>query len=244
MLSRNNFIRALLTFAFLTGTARATVIGEILVCYACQNTGNSTIDAALAANPGVASDGLLFAIVNTSSFSITGGIFSVSNASPDDSFTLPTIAADSTYILMPGITSDGLTHPSGGLFGDTGVMDTSDGAGGLSDSSIFRLTASDNGLAVTSVTFGSSTGTPDTFTPGDPGLFLTYRDPGATGMTSFIGMGPDGDGGCNNCYFGEVATLNVPSSTGAPEPGVAALMFGGVAALLTLRHRSRRIRQN
>ncbi len=47
-------------------TSAAENVGDILACYACQNTGNSIIDAALMANPSVANDGLLFAFVNTS----------------------------------------------------------------------------------------------------------------------------------------------------------------------------------
>ena len=73
---------------------------------------------------GVASDGLLFAFVNTSASAITGGIFSVSNSSPVDSFVVPALAAGGTYILIPGVTNDSGVHPAGGLFGATGVKDT------------------------------------------------------------------------------------------------------------------------
>ena len=38
-----------------------------------QNTGDTAVDAALAANPDVAYDGILFAFKNTSGFAITGG---------------------------------------------------------------------------------------------------------------------------------------------------------------------------
>jgi hypothetical protein len=197
----------------------ADLVGQIYACYACQNTGNAAIDAALTANPGVAGDGILFAFVNTSAFAITGGVFSVNNATPNDSFNLPTIAANSTFILIPGITSDSPhTHTSGGLFDVTGVKDTSDGSGGVSDASIFAFTGLDNGLATSSLTAGASTAIPGTFTPGDPGLFHPYRDNPLNGSTSFVGLGPNGDGGCNNCYFGLVATLDTPSTATVPEP--------------------------
>jgi phage tail protein X len=217
--------------------AQANQIGTVYVCYACTGTGNSTIDAALTANPGVASDGILFAFINTSGFAITGGVFSVSNASPNDSFTLPTIAAGATFILMPGITSDSGTHPSGGLFFNTGsAQDTSDGVGGLTDNSIFKFTGTDNSLAVTSTTFGTSTGTPGTFTPGDPGLDLPYRSPVSAGSSiSFIGDGPSGDGGCNNCYYGEVATLNTVS--GVPEPASPTLLILGLGTVCWMGRR-------
>jgi len=207
-------------------SADAGPIGSIYACYACQNTGNTTIDAALAANPSVATDGLLFAFINTSGFSITGGTFSAGG----DSFSMPTVAAGGTFILMPGITSDGGSHPGGGLFVNTGTaQDTSDGDGGLTDSSIFKFTGTSNARAVTSLTAGSSTGIAGTFTPGDPGLFKVWRDAGATGMTSFIGDGPNGDGGCTNCYYALIATLNTPPDAGAvPEPATSALVIAGL----------------
>jgi uncharacterized protein (TIGR03437 family) len=193
-----------------TTSLPADPIGQILVCYACQNSGDAAIDAALAANPDVAADAILFAFKNTSSFAITGGVLSVKGTTPSDSFVLPTIPAGAEFILIPGITSDGANHPSGGLFELIGPMDTSEGAGGVDDTSIFQFTGIANGLAVTSVTAG--TNPPDgTFTPGDPGLIMPWRSP-AGGKTSFVGDGPDGDADCTNCYFGVVASLNTSAS--------------------------------
>jgi len=209
---------------FLPAPARANQVGEILVCYACSNTGNAAIDEALTNNPGVASDAILFAFVNTSAFPITGGVFSVSGASPNDSYALPTIAAGATFILIPGVTSDGAVHLSGGLFEVTGVKDTSDGIGGLTDSSVFQFTGTSNALAVDSLTAGSSTAISGTFTPADPGLILPYVGNPTAGMTSFIGLGPSGDGPCTNCYFGVVATLDTPSAT-TPEPKSLTLLL-------------------
>lgn len=210
--------------------AHAAQVGQILVCYACQNTGNATIDAALTANPGVASDGLLFAFVNTSASNITGAHFS-ENGTPADSFALPTITAGSTYILIPGVTDDGGTHLAGGLFKTTGVMDTSDGAGGVNDSTAFTFTGLDNALAVTSTTAGTSTTVPGTFTAGDPGLIQPFRGNPTGGSTSFLGLGPSGDGGCSNCYYGLVATLDTPNLTGVPEPGTPALLITGLGVI-------------
>lgn len=212
--------------------ASATQVGQILVCYACQHTGNAAIDAALAVNPGVASDGILFAFENTSSTAITGGVFS-ENGSPADSFALPSIAAGSTFILVPGVTSDGGVHPSAGLFAADGVKDTSDGAGGLTDSTMFKFVGFDNSAIVTSMTAGTSTAVPGTFTSGDPGLFKPFRDNPAAGTTSFIGQGPSGDGGCSNCYFGVVATLDTPGATSTPEPGTAASLIVGLGLMLS-----------
>jgi hypothetical protein len=225
------------TLALITIPAQAGQVGTIFVCYTCSDTGNPIVDAALANNPGVAADGIMFIFNNTSSFAITGGIFSVTGASPADSFTLPSIAANSTFILVPGVTSDGGSHPAGGLFALTGVMDTSDGADGVTDASVFKFTGLNNGLAVTSTTAGTSTGTPGTFTAGDPGLFMPYRDNPSNGSTSFLGLGPNGDGPCFNCYYGEVATLNTPTTTGTPEPQTLSLMLGGMVSLLWLGRR-------
>jgi hypothetical protein len=218
-----------------TALVRASTIGEIFVCYACQNTGNTAIDAALANNPDVASDGILFAFVNTSGFAISGGVFS-ENGSPNDSFMLPAIAAGATFILIPGVTTGGGSHPSGGLFGATGVMDTSDGGGGVLDTTEFKFTGLSNSLAVSSITFGTSTPVAGEFTPGDPGLIMPWRSPSG-GSTSFIGDGPSGDGGCTNCYFGEVATLQTPNSTSTPEPAAFALIGVGLAAVALLKPR-------
>jgi hypothetical protein len=226
-----NLALTALAVLFAIQPVRAAQIGEIFVCYACQNTGNSAIDAALANNPGVAGDGILFAFDNTSSSSITGGILSVTGASPNDSFALPTIAANSEFILIPGVTSDGRSHPSGGLFGLTGVMDTSDGAGGLSDSSVFSFSGMWTGLPVVSNTAGTDPAN-GTFIPGDPGLIRPYRDVPTNGRTSFIGDGPNGDGGCNNCYFGAVAILDAATPTsGVPEPSTL-LLLGSALIML------------
>ena len=225
-----------LAAAGIVAPVHAAQIGQIFACYACQNTGDPAIDAALANNPSVSSDGILFAFKNTSSFAITGGIFSLSGTSPADFFELPAIAAGGEFVLMPGITSDGRSHPSGALFALTGAMDTSDGAGGVADASIFAFTGTSNALAVKSLTAG--TGAQDgTFVPGDPGLIKPWISP-TGGRTSFVGLGPDGDGGCTNCYFGLVATLNTPSSTQTPEPSTF-LLFGsalvGIGAIRRLK---------
>src|ERR1700676_5188471 len=149
---------------------QAATIGNVYVCYACQNTGDPAIDAALAAHSDVASDGILFAFKNTSGSAITGGVFSLSGTSPGDSFALPTIAAGGEFILMPGITSDSGSHPASGLFFHSGgAMDTSDGAGNVSDISVFSFTGISTALAVTSITAGPGPAN-GTFTSGDPGL--------------------------------------------------------------------------
>ena len=206
-------LAALLTLA--ASPVQAAQIGTITVCYACDGdgtfkTGDSAVDTVLANNPNTAYDGILFVFKNSSAFPITGGVISVGgDASPADSFALPAIPAGGEFILLPGITSDGAPHPDGGLFAATAnTADTSEGDGGVDDSTIFKFTGTSNGQTVTSTTAGTSTAVPGTFTPGDPGLIKPWLDAGSTGKTSFIGLGPDGDGGCTDCYYGVVATLN------------------------------------
>ena len=226
-----------LIFTVCPAPVQADQMGTIFVCYACQNTGNGAIDTALSSNPSVASDGILFAFINTGTSAMTGGVFSVSGTTPTDSFALPTISAGGTFILMPGITTDGASHPSSGLFANTGTtQDTSDGAGDVNDTSIFKFTGTENGLTVTSTTFGSSTAIAGTFTPRDPGLFLPFRAPAGAGIISFVGDGPNGDLNCSNCYYGEVATLDTPSSK-VPEPRSSMLVISGLLGMCwIMRH--------
>ena len=140
---------------------------------------------------------------------------------------MPTIAANSTFILMPGLTSDGNSHPSGGLFAHTGItMDTSDGDGGLNDATVFQFIGAQ----------GSSTVTSGSFSPSES--YLPWRSPSG-GSTSFVGQGPNGDGGCNNCYFGQIATLSV-SGVSTPEPSTWVMMGIGFGGLAFAGNRARR----
>ncbi|HEV2363300.1 MAG TPA: PEPxxWA-CTERM sorting domain-containing protein [Caulobacteraceae bacterium] len=222
--------------------AGTKVIGEILACYACQDTGNSVIDNYLAngaGGPTVASDGLLFAFVNTSGAAITGGKFTVSNSSANDSFSFPTIAAGGTFILVPGVTNDGGSHSSGAFFNPAdGVWDTSD-QGLVTGSAIWTFTGSQGALEVTSPTNGASKTAPaGSFTSIDPGLIQPWRVPANGGSTDFLGQAANGDPGCSNCYFYEIAKLVVPTTSGVPEPADWALMILGMGvAGASLRQR-------
>ena len=166
---------------------------------------------------------------------VHGRLFSVNSLA--DSFVVPTIAANSTYILMPGISNDGNGHPLNGLFATIGgTQDTSDGQGGVSDGSIFSFTGLAGLLAVTSNTPGDL---PGTFSPGNPALILPARDL-PTWFVSFVGFGPNGDGGCFNCYFGRVATLDVPDASTTPLPAALPLFATGLGALGLLGWRRKR----
>lgn len=227
-------IKRLLATAALAGlayvpSANAVAVLDIFACYACQNSGNAAIDAALAANPTVSSDGLLLAFINTGSSAITGAMFSVTNAAVNDAFSIGTIGVGATVILLPGLSNDGGAHLPGGLFEHTGAtMDTSDGEGGASDASIFSFAGLTNSSPVTS----------GNIIPGEASLIRTWRDVGATGRTSFLGLGPNGDGGCTNCYFGLIGNGNVNVTAPVPEPETYALMLAGLSLLgMAARHR-------
>lgn len=233
---------AVAVFCFATGSALmpAAQVGTIYACYACANTGNSAVDTYLTSGPGgtsVSSDGLLFAFWNSGSTPITNAAFSVSGSSSADVFKIGTIAADSTFILVPGVTSDGGTHPSNGFFNSSqGVLDTSDGAGNITDSSVWSFTGTDAGQSVTS----------GNITAGESSLLMPFINPTVSGsMVSFIGQGPSGDGGCNVCYFGPIASLASSSSTGGgggsavPEPADFSLIALGIGVIACFA-RSRR----
>src|SRR5579864_1254211 len=103
-MNRSKLAGLVAVIALGTVPTHAAEIGQIFVCYACSNTGDTVIDAALANNPGVASDGILFAFKNTSGFAISDGILSLSGTTPSDTFDLPTIAAGGEFIFIPGVT--------------------------------------------------------------------------------------------------------------------------------------------
>lgn len=146
----------------------------------------------------------------------------------DDALEISEHAAGATVIFLPGLSNDSGVHPVGGLFETTGsTADTSDDPR-TNDFSTFSFSGAWGALLATSGSFHA----------GDANLIKPYRDnPNAS--TSFLGNGPNGDGGCSNCYFGEIASLTVPDPKGGvPEPASWALMvlgFGGLGASLRRR---------
>ena len=215
-----------LTGAALASPAYAVSVIDIYACYACQNTGNAAIDAALTANPSVAADGLLFAFANLSASPVTNAVFSVNNANPNDSFDIGTIGAGATVIVMPGLSDDSGVHPAGGLFSHTGsTMDTSDGDGGVSDASMFSFAGLVGSTAVVS----------GNIVPGEPSLIMPWRSPAGAGMTSFIGLGPNGDAGCTNCYFAKIGSV-----AAVPEPNAVVFLVAALGLMIMEISRKKR----
>ncbi len=59
-LSSVSFFGVAALVAMVAPPVHADQIGTISACYACQNTGDAAVDAALTANPDVATDAILF----------------------------------------------------------------------------------------------------------------------------------------------------------------------------------------
>jgi hypothetical protein len=90
--------------------ARADVIGNIQVCYFCNNNFGQGVQ-----------DGPIFELNNTSTTAITGATFTANG----DAFNVGTIPALGSVILIPGVSSDGSAHS--GFWHVTGsILDTSD----------------------------------------------------------------------------------------------------------------------
>jgi hypothetical protein len=93
--------------------AFAGVVGYLKVCYLCTNNFNSL---------GV-TDGPVFLIENTGGSPITNGVFTLGG----DSFHVGTIAASGSFMIEPGVTSDGdarvqFTGKIGALIVDSGPL--------------------------------------------------------------------------------------------------------------------------
>jgi hypothetical protein len=47
----------------------------------------------------------------------------------------------------------------------------------------------------------------------------------------FLGLGPNGDAGCKNCYFGLIGSGTADVAAPVPEPETYALMLAGLGVL-------------
>jgi hypothetical protein len=211
---------------FLVGfgtAAKADLVGDIRVCYNCQ-------DATFKGLFGV-QDGPIFAIDNTSGSALTNGVLSIAVGGDNaiaDSFSVGTIAPGATVYIETGVSNDGLVHPSGGFFFVTGsVRDTSD-VGPASDNVPFSFTGTQGILAVNSGVF-------------TPAATRGPTNDGTIARMNFLG-GPD-DGPCNDCFGPEiVANLNTPNPSVVPEPS-SLVPLGTCLAALAVGLRVRRLQR-
>jgi PEP-CTERM motif len=189
--------------AFLSAPAQASV-GNIYVCYNCSGPAGNNFGFGV-------QDGPIFEINNTSGSAITNAVLTANG----DPFAIGTIVAGGSFFIEPGITNDGNSGHTFFSVTGSGILDTSD-SGPNSDTTPFSFTGM-LGLVPLSVTF----------TPGDthgPSL------DGTIPQINFLGGGPNSDGACNNCFYGQVATLSTPTSV-TPEPSSVLLFGTGLLAL-------------
>lgn len=215
-------LTSLLTGLVLAVAANGAGVGDIEACYACAaNFTAHTFDGSVDL-----SDGVGFAIVNTSGTAITNGVLQIlvggDNATAD-SFNVGTIGAGATVYVVPGISDDGQSGHT--FFAVTSVArDTSD-VGPLADSVPFQFTGQQGSTPV-------STGI---FTPG--GSVRASNDAGVSSM-NFLGGPSDG---CDDCFGPAIVahiTTGGPATTPAPSSlPLLGIGLAGLAAWLFARRR-------
>ena len=170
---------ALLAAAAFVSTAAHAQVAKISACYyatSCAYAGSGVVD------------GVAFRIANTSTSTLKNvTITLLANATlgvPDDTYSVGAIAAGANSVVIPGLSNDGASHPTGGIFTYIGApLDESDNYANA-DNLIFRFRATVNGLVIRKyVTVGKSAGP---------------SNDGSVGHLNFLG-GPSGDP-CADCF--------------------------------------------
>jgi hypothetical protein len=199
----------------------ATEVGNIEVCYNC-GVGSE------AANffQGV-QDGPIFEINNLTSTALTSVMFTANG----DTYNVGTISGLGNVILIPGISSAGVSGgDTTGFWAVKGfILDTSD-SGPNANNTAFDLTA----------LFGAQSATTGSFTPASS--LQTESNDGRVndGGISFLGGPGDNDPPCFNCYGPDVvATINT-ASTATPLPAALPLFASGFGAIGLLAWRRKR----
>ena len=134
-------------------------------------------------------DGPAFVIQNTSDYAISDGVLSIGpgGVSTPDSYDVGTIPAGGNVVIVPGLSNDGQSHPSGGFFAYTGSnLDTSD-SGPNEDDVQFEFTGMGDGVKLDSGIF-------------TPAATQGASDDGTVSNLNFLGGPGDNDQPCTNCF--------------------------------------------
>jgi hypothetical protein len=187
-----------------TQLARATVVGDIQACYKCSNNfGNLGMF-----------DGLTLLFENTSGNDITNAVFQAGIGGWfEDSFSLGTIAAGTSVIIIPNVSSDGNIHY---YFNSDGSIRYGFFKVGPDMSDWFDWDVNHS-------TQFEFTGMIDAFLV-DSGIFTPLQsagpsNDGSLAMVDFLGVGSDNDDVCNDCFGPKViATFSTASPPSGPSP--------------------------
>jgi hypothetical protein len=194
---------ACLAFALEQFAEAGTIVGEVQAVYNAPNGFQFN------GSPVGVIDGPAFLIENTSGADITSVVFTVES----DSLRVGTIAAHSSIVVIPGLSTDGQTHA--GFFKNLGAaLDTSD-SGPNGDGVQFQLTGLQGAVGVDSGVF-------------TPGATAGPSNDGTISHINFLGGGsPDTDVACNNC-FGPKVVAELVLQPGVPEPSAWILLSVGM----------------
>ena len=162
---------------------------------------------------GGAQNGPIFVFVNTGNSPITNGVLTIVGV---DFFDVPTIAAGSSFILVPGVTNDGQNHGSANFFTVTGsIYDSADDFPGL-NSTAFKFTGQQGGTQIQSVDICGTIAAP-IFTPACTAG--TSNDGTVTGLNFLGGPNSNADS-CSNCFGPAIVallgTFTSGSTSGSP----------------------------
>ena len=180
-------------------------------------------------------DGPVFVVVNTSNTDITNAMLTIVGT---DFFDIGTIAADSSFTVIPGVSNDGLDHGDENFFTHTGsVFDSSDEFPSLNTTE-FELTGEQGSTQIVSVDICGIIAAP-VFTPA---CTAGPSNDGAVDSINFLGGPGNNDGPCDNC-FGPAIVADLETAVAeTPEPS-SFLLFGGaligLSSGLSIRRKSR-----